>query len=347
MAKISEILDSAVESFLEITPNITSHMENSENPHGVTKSQVGLGNVDNAKQASKTEFDSHTGNKANPHGVTKSQVGLGNVDNAKQASKTEFDSHTGNKANPHGVTKSQVGLGNVDNAKQASKTEFDSHVAGTASKHSASDIVYDSSSGKSVKDQILSMQLNAGQGTLLHNELQNRDTANQHSIDSITDLRDVLGYTIVMTGETTDGTTYVELLGDPALPQSKTGGFLDEDGRLTVPRGIVARAEVNIMCAQYAADTDGVNKINGNSLARFYLDTWAFALNSMRQIWYKDASGNNMEFTKFTRSTDTAATIDAKLAFKDVQSNKLTVRGAADTPMKWRAEIKISSILKV
>ena len=240
-----------------------------------------------------------------------------------------------------------MGLGNVDNAKQASKTEFDSHVAGTASKHSASDIVYDSSSGKSVKDQILSMQLNAGQGTLLHNELQNRDTANQHSIDSITDLRDVLGYTIVMTGETTDGTTYVELLGDPALPQSKTGGFLDEDGRLTVPRGIVARAEVNIMCAQYAADTDGVNKINGNSLARFYLDTWAFALNSMRQIWYKDASGNNMEFTKFTRSTDTAATIDAKLAFKDVQSNKLTVCGAADTPMKWRAEIKISSILKV
>ena len=313
MAKISEILDSAVESFLEITPNITSHMENSENPHGVTKSQVGLGNVDNAKQASKTEFDSHTGNKANPHGVTKSQVGLGNV----------------------------------DNTRQASKTEFDSHVAGTASKHSASDIVYDSSSGKSVKDQILSMQLNAGQGTLLHNELQNRDTANQHSIDSITDLRDTLGYTIVMTGETTDGTTYVELLGDPALPQSKTGGFLDEDGRLTVPRGIVARAEVNIMCAQYAADTDGVNIINDKNLARFYLDTWAFALNSLRQIWYKDASGNALEFSKLTKGTDTAATIDAKLATNDAQSNELTVRGAASTPMKWRAEIKISSILKV
>ena len=347
MAKISEILDSAVESFLEITPNITSHMENSENPHGVTKSQVGLGNVDNAKQASKTEFDSHTGNKANPHGVTKSQVGLGNVDNAKQASKTEFDSHTGNKANPHGVTKSQVGLGNVDNTKQASKTEFDSHVAGTASKHSASDIVYDSSSGKSVKDQILSMQLNAGQGTLLHNELQNRNTENQHSIDSITDLRDTLGYTIVMTGETTDGTTYVELLGDPSLPQSKTGGFLDEDGRLTVPRGIIARAEVTIVGAQYAADTDGVNKINGDNTVRFYLDTFAFAINSLRQICYNDASGKALEFSKLTKGATTAATIDAKLASNNVQSNKLTVRGAADTPMKWRAEIKISSILKV
>ena len=313
MAKISEILDSAVESFLEITPNITSHMENSENPHGVTKSQVGLGNVDNAKQASKTEFDSHTGNKANPHGVTKSQVGLGNV----------------------------------DNAKQASKTEFDSHVAGTASKHSASDIVYDSSSGKSVKDQILSMQLNAGQGTLLHNELQNRDTANQHSIDSITDLRDTLGYTIVMTGETTDGTTYVELLGDPSLPQSKTGGFLNSDGRLTVPRGIIARAEVTLVGAQYAADTDGVNKINGENFVRFYLNTFAVAMNSIRNVWYTDASDKALEFSKLTRGTGTAATIDAKLASNNVMSNKLTVRGAADTPMKWRAEIKISSILKV
>ena len=313
MAKISEIIDSAVESFLEITPNITSHMENSENPHGVTKSQVGLGNVDNAKQASKTEFDSHTGNKANPHGVTKSQVGLGNV----------------------------------DNAKQASKTEFDSHVAGTASKHSASDIVYDSSSGKSVKDQILSMQLNAGQGTLLHNELQNRDTANQHSIDSITDLRDTLGYTIVMTGETTDGTTYVELLGDPALPQSKTGGFLNSDGRLTVPRGIIARAEVTLVGAQYAADTDGVNKINGENFVRFYLNTFAVAMNSIRNVWYTDASDKALEFSKLTRGTGTAATIDAKLASNNVMSNKLTVRGAADTPMKWRAEIKISSILKV
>ena len=313
MAKISEILDSAVESFLEITPNITSHMENSENPHGVTKSQVGLGNVDNAKQASKTEFDSHTGNKANPHGVTKSQVGLGNV----------------------------------DNAKQASKTEFDSHVAGTASKHSASDIVYDSSSGKSVKDQILSMQLNAGQGTLLHNELQNRDTANQHSIDSITDLRDTLGYTIVMTGETTDGTTYGELVGDPALPQSKTGGFLNSDGRLTVPRGIIARAEVTLVGAQYAADTDGVNKINGENFVRFYLNTFAVAMNSIRNVWYTDASDKALEFSKLTRGTGTAATIDAKLASNNVMSNKLTVRGAADTPMKWRAEIKISSILKV
>ena len=311
MGKVIEKLNGAIDEFLKIKSKTVAHFLDEENPHSVTAEQVGLGNVDNVKQATRTEFYYHTGNKNNPHSVTAAQVGLGNV----------------------------------ENVKQASRADYEAHIKGTADRHTADGIIYEG--GKTLKEQIVNMQVAAGQGTILHNELQNRGMANQHSIDSITDLRDVLGYTIVMTGETTDGTTYVELLGDPALPQSKTGGFLDEDGRLTVPRGIVARAEVNIMCAQYAADTDGVNKINGNSLARFYLDTWAFALNSMRQIWYKDASGNNMEFTKFTRSTDTAATIDAKLAFKDVQSNKLTVRGAASTPMKWRAEIKISSILKV
>ena len=293
----------------------------------------------------KSKTEAHFRDEENPHSVTAEQVGLGNVDNVKQATRTEFYYHTGNKNNPHSVTAAQVGLGNVENVKQASRADYEAHIKGTADRHTADGIIYED--GKTLKEQIVNMQVTAGQGTILHNELQNRGMANQHSIDSITDLRDTLGYTIVMTGETTDGTTYVELLGDPALPQSKTGGFLNSDGRLTVPRGIVARAEVNIMCAQYAADTDGVNKINGNSLARFYLDTWALALNSLRQVWYKDASGNYMEFTKFTRSTDTAATIDAKLASNDVQSNKLTVRGAADTPMKWRAEIKISSILKV
>ncbi|HKM45540.1 MAG TPA: hypothetical protein VJY12_08805, partial [Dysgonamonadaceae bacterium] len=38
----------------------------------------------------------HIANKSNPHAVTKAQVGLGNVDNVKQATKSEFDTHTGN-----------------------------------------------------------------------------------------------------------------------------------------------------------------------------------------------------------------------------------------------------------
>ena len=311
MGKVIEKLNGAIDEFLKIKSKTVAHFLDEENPHSVTAEQVGLGNVENVLAAPMVEFKAH-------------QI---------------------NKRNPHSVTAAQVGLGDVENVRQASRTDYEAHINGEADRHTADGIIYEG--GKTLKEQIVNMQVAAGQGTILHNELQNRNTKNQHSIDSITDLRDVLGYTIVMTGETTDGTTYVELLGDPALPQSKTGGFLNSDGRLTVPRGIIARAEVTLVGAQYAADTDGVNKINGENFVRFYLNTFAVAMNSIRNVWYTDASDKALEFSKLTRGTGTAATIDAKLASNNVMSNKLTVRGAADTPMKWRAEIKISSILKV
>ena len=38
-------------------------------------------------------MENHMGDVANPHATTKAQVGLGNVDNVKQASKSEFDAH--------------------------------------------------------------------------------------------------------------------------------------------------------------------------------------------------------------------------------------------------------------
>ncbi|MFB6963558.1 pyocin knob domain-containing protein, partial [Streptomyces sp. NPDC056309] len=60
-------------------------------------------------EGAQAKVEAHANLKNNPHGVTKSQVGLGNVDNVKQATKTEFDAHTGNKSNPHSVTAAQVG----------------------------------------------------------------------------------------------------------------------------------------------------------------------------------------------------------------------------------------------
>lgn len=100
--------------------DLTGHIQNQNNPHNVTKQQVGLGNVTNVEQASKQDFQHHLDNHNNPHSVTKAQVGLGNVTNVEQASKQEFNAHATNHNNPHNVTKSQVGLGNVDNIKQAS-----------------------------------------------------------------------------------------------------------------------------------------------------------------------------------------------------------------------------------
>ncbi|AST98646.1 hypothetical protein BC8716_15585 [Shouchella clausii] len=69
------------------------------------------------------KVDAHASDKSNPHGVTKAQVGLSNVDNAKQATKAEFDAFVALRNNPHNVTKSQVGLGNVQNYPVASQAQ--------------------------------------------------------------------------------------------------------------------------------------------------------------------------------------------------------------------------------
>lgn len=112
-----------VETTAGAQAKVDAHANDKSNPHGVTKSQIGLGSVDNIKQASKIDFDAHVNNKSNPHAVTKAQVGLSNVDNAKQATKAEFDAFVALTNNPHNVTKSQVGLGSVPNWGGATQAE--------------------------------------------------------------------------------------------------------------------------------------------------------------------------------------------------------------------------------
>lgn len=163
---------------------LEEHLESTDNPHQVTKSQVGLGSVQNYAVASSAEalggtlnnrymtplrvmevvnqlaggaISDHVADANNPHSVTKSQVGLGSVQNYGMATQAEaqggtnnakymtplrtkeaieslaggaITSHTGNTSNPHSVTKAQVSLGNVQNYGVANKAEAE---AGTAS----------------------------------------------------------------------------------------------------------------------------------------------------------------------------------------------------------------------
>ncbi|MFS7439820.1 tail fiber protein [Carnobacterium maltaromaticum] len=46
-----------------------------------------------AAKFSEAQLNVHVADKGNPHGVSKAQVGLGNVDNIQQATKAEFNSH--------------------------------------------------------------------------------------------------------------------------------------------------------------------------------------------------------------------------------------------------------------
>ena len=79
----------------------------------------------------------HEADLANPHAVTQTQVGLGNVDNTSDLDKpisldtqtaldlkaddADLTLHENDTANPHTVTATQVGLSNVDNTSDADK----------------------------------------------------------------------------------------------------------------------------------------------------------------------------------------------------------------------------------
>lgn len=148
------------------------HINNKENPHSVTKTQIGLKNVTNNTQIiglpsdvgennivvwgvngyrvkdsklSVTSVQQHINNKENPHGVTKTQIGLENVTNDAQIKGLSIGAIEGNilvwgsdgytvldgnisgqsiidhiqsTENPHNVNKEQIGLGNLTNDKQ-------------------------------------------------------------------------------------------------------------------------------------------------------------------------------------------------------------------------------------
>ena len=132
---------------------LDNHANRTDNPHKVTKDQVGLGNVDNTADINKpvsvaqqnaldtlsnslnTAINNHVGNTNNPHQVTKEQVGLGKVDNTSDLEKpisvatqnaisevvSNLDKHIADKNNPHEVTKEQIGLGRVDNTSDLEK----------------------------------------------------------------------------------------------------------------------------------------------------------------------------------------------------------------------------------
>lgn len=93
--------------------------------------------------ALETKVNNHIANKSNPHTVTKTQVGLGNVNNTSDADKpvstaqaaaiadakaagtaaqTSINSHAGRRDNPHVVTRAQLSLATTDQVVFAKTT---------------------------------------------------------------------------------------------------------------------------------------------------------------------------------------------------------------------------------
>lgn len=127
-----KVLTNEVNLFIEQqNSELKTHIENILNPHNVTKTQVGLSNVINETQATKTEFDIHKDDKNNPHLVTKAQVGLDLVDNIRQASKADFDTHNAD-TNRHVTTDDKTKWNNAQLYKISSDSGL--HKLGLANK---------------------------------------------------------------------------------------------------------------------------------------------------------------------------------------------------------------------
>lgn len=89
--------------------NATTHITRTDNPHSVTKTQVGLSNVQNVN----TTTTSNVNEGSNLY-YTETRVN----NNANVSAAT---THIARTDNPHSTTKSQVGLSNVDNTSDVNK----------------------------------------------------------------------------------------------------------------------------------------------------------------------------------------------------------------------------------
>lgn len=134
----------------QITENksaIDTHIKNTDNPHNVTKTQIGLSNVDNTSDADKPistatqkaldlktnlgDFNAHIQNTENPHKVTASQVGLGNVPNVNTNDQTPTYTVADKISNLTSGEKLSVAFGKI--AKAIS--DLISHIANTSNPH--------------------------------------------------------------------------------------------------------------------------------------------------------------------------------------------------------------------
>ena len=116
---------------------LTSHKNSKNNPHTVTKAQVGLGNCDNTSDANKPistatqsaldSLSTEISNETTRAKAIEEELSEDITNESLRATKAEntitsnLTAHTTNTNNPHNVTKSQIGLGNVDNTADLNK----------------------------------------------------------------------------------------------------------------------------------------------------------------------------------------------------------------------------------
>ena len=95
---ISDEAATRAQADTDVNAKVDSHIANKSNPHGVTKAQVGLGNVNNTSDADKPVS-------------TAQATAIADAKSAGTLAQTNLTTHIQNTSNPHGVTRDQLGMG--------------------------------------------------------------------------------------------------------------------------------------------------------------------------------------------------------------------------------------------
>lgn len=104
-----ETLTLSMSKIMKAIAELISHLGHKSNPHAVTATQVGLGNVNNTSDVNKPVS-------------TAQATAIADAKSAGTTAQTNLTSHINTKTNPHGVTASQVGLGSVPNVATNDQT---------------------------------------------------------------------------------------------------------------------------------------------------------------------------------------------------------------------------------
>ncbi len=138
-----EQVSSAKKTADDVRTDYDNHAASQENPHGVTKNQIGMGNVPNVSTNDQTPTHTEASALAKLTSGEKLSVAFGKI--AKAIS--DLISHLSNKNNPHGVTAEQAGavpttrkVNNKALSADISLTASDVGASPTGHKHTKSEI---------------------------------------------------------------------------------------------------------------------------------------------------------------------------------------------------------------
>lgn len=106
---VDELIADTGSDVTALETKVNNHLANKSNPHTVTKTQVGLGNVSNTSDADKPVS-------------TAQAAAIADAKAAGTAAQTSINSHAGRKDNPHTVTRAQLGLATTDQVVFAKTT---------------------------------------------------------------------------------------------------------------------------------------------------------------------------------------------------------------------------------